>query len=194
MTLRDLASARLRVSRRGVLKAIGAVSIWEAAKFTGHLAVSEAVVKGAEEVAAELPWWKQRAEPLKRPMEMYRGSERQRRAAILLARGMDLDDDILSRTTVTYTRKGKRWMEKQGERISIWPGWSATDIPMEDQPDEVFGRWAARELDAAAYIGEPILDRVGAAVKQSDGTFKDLVYTRLLVPTKNAVYSVTELG
>jgi|DEB0MinimDraft_12_1074336.scaffolds.fasta_scaffold252701_1 hypothetical protein len=80
--------------------------------------------------------------------------------------GEVLDDDVLSRATITHVRRGKRWMEKQGGAISLWPGWGATEVPMEDQPDGEYGAWAARQLDEAALLGEPVLDRVSAKVSE----------------------------
>lgn len=168
---------------------------------TGSIVVGGYVLaRGSEEAAVRAvehtveKWWETpvRPAPLTVKLPLSRASERQRRALRLLGKGKGLDDDILSRATITYTKKRRRWMERQGHGISIWPGWSATDIPMEEQPDEEFGRWAARELDMAALAGEPMFHKVGAVVKQKDGEDRDLVYTRLMVPTRNAVVSVTE--
>lgn len=143
-------------------------------------------------------WWEKRPAPLVTPPRMgkrdilERASPRQARALALLEAGEALDDDILGRTTITHRRRGKRVMERQGEGIALWPGWGGESIPMDDQPDGEYGAWAARQLDEAELLGEPVLDKVSAKVMTTDGGWKWHDYSRLRIPAGRAVYSVTE--
>lgn len=100
--------------------------------------------------------------------------------------------------TERYTRtfrgdNGERWMKEQGSRIRLFGNGPLLDrnIPMQRQPDQELGIWAANRLEQCALSGEPTFQKCRAVMRR-DGENVPVEWFAVLLPWEDGtVDSVT---
>lgn len=90
-----------------------------------------------------------------------------------------------TRSTMTYKGPdGAQWVDWQGEEASLllWGRGHPRRVPMRQQPDPMFGAWAAKRLEAFRGSEQPAFVRVSGRVERADGQQVEQSYSVLMLP------------